>query len=150
MCNSEYQASLWGGEPGDEGSLRQTSQAWWDVVVNVKGWSELTTVQMQKYVVIKQPGQLFWWPQSTYWKPQVCLGLHCSREAGLLYTRGSSFSKCSLHTSKFRLHSLNWTWSLFGTGGVDMTVTFFVEYALKSQALAYKNGKKCSVIEFLS
>ena len=26
-----------------------------------------------------------------------------------------------------------------------MTVTFFVEYALKSQALAYKNGKKRSV-----
>ena len=57
---------------------------------------ELTTVciqNMQKAVVLKQPGQLLWWTQATYWKPQVCLYLHCTKEATLLYTRCSSLSK---------------------------------------------------------
>ena len=40
-----------------------------------------------KAVVLKQ---LFWWPQATYQKPQVCLCLYCTKEAGLLYT---SFSQ---------------------------------------------------------
>ena len=34
-------------------------------------------------VVLKQPGQLF--DDSTYWKRQVRLRLHCTRQAGLLY-----------------------------------------------------------------
>ena len=45
---------------------------------------------MRKAVALKQPGQL---AQATHWKPQLCLCLHCTKEAGLLYTRGSSFSK---------------------------------------------------------
>ena len=36
---------------------------------------------MQKAVVIKQP------EQSTYWKPQVRLRLHCSKEGGSLRVR---------------------------------------------------------------
>ena len=28
------------------------------------------------YVASIQSGQLFWWPQSTHWKPQVRLHLH--------------------------------------------------------------------------
>ena len=46
----------------------------------------------QEAVVIKQPEQMI---PHIYWKPQVCQCLHCSKKAGLLYTRGSSVSKSS-------------------------------------------------------
>ena len=50
------------------------------------------------------------------WYP--CLCLHCTKEAGLLYTRGGSFLKSGLHH-----------------GRLDLT-GFFMRCTLKSQALA--------------
>ena len=55
---------------------------------------------------------IFWWPQSTYWKPQVHLSLHCNKEAGLLYTRGTK--SCGLLKSvKLGLCSTELNFSLF-------------------------------------
>ena len=55
---------------------------------------ELTTVH-PKYAKSCCPKTwaIFWWTQATYSKPQVCLYLHCTKKATLLYTRCSSFSK---------------------------------------------------------
>ena len=68
---------------------------------------------MLKVVVIKQPGQLFWWPQSTYWKPWVSLVPSPSphvreRESGVL-------SDFSCHSSPIRelesdLRTRNYMW----------------------------------------
>ena len=103
---------------------------------------------MQKAVVIKQPGQLFWWPQSTYWKPQVCRRLHCSEEAGLLYTRGNSFpARCCLHNCKTQptFIGIEFQFVLRHCGGVDLTVTEHFSWNRRWKAghytlLARENG----------
>ena len=69
----------------------------WKVIISLK---DLTTMRIQKYAKScchKTTWAIIivWWPQSTYWKPQVRLCLHYSKEAGLLYTSGASFSKSS-------------------------------------------------------
>ena len=62
--------------------------------------------------------------------------LHCSKEAGLLYTRGESFhraTKCDLHNSvKLSQCSLELDFSSFCNILGEWTRTFCVNYMLKT------------------
>ena len=102
-----------------------------------------TTVKIQKYA--KSCHETTWAiilkTQSTYWKLQVCLRLHCSKEAGLQYEAVLSQREAGrgLHNSvKLGVCSLELNLSCFATSwgsGLDRNRTFFVKYVLKSQAL---------------
>ena len=78
---------------------------------------------MLKAVVIKQPGQLFWWPQATL---QVHLHLQCTKEAGLLYKRDRFFLKERLsvvYITRPVFTGIGLQFVLRHPGGVDQNIS---------------------------
>ena len=63
-----------------------------------------------KYVVLKQPGQLFWWAHATYWK--LCL---CLQKGGCLYPSNCCVSQLvptTLNDHTLRQFTNNKEWRL--------------------------------------